>query len=87
MADYTDFPDNPQAGDIVEKNGRTWYYDSTKWVLFVDPKNTGDIRYTEELPMQLDAETESTNNPADPDEVRTVVKSSIDLTTLDMLDS
>ena len=84
MADYTEFPENPQPGDIVEKNGRTWYYDSTKWVLFVDPKNTGDIRFDDELPIQVVRTDESTGQP---DETRPVITTSIDLATLDMLDS
>ena len=83
MADYTDFPDNPQPGDIVDKNGRTWYYDSTKWVLFVDPKNTGDIRFADELPIQVNRTDEVTG----PDATRPVITTSIDLATLDMLDS
>lgn len=86
MAEYTDFPDNPQDGDIVEKGGRSWYYDSTKWVLFVDPTNTGDIKFDGDVPIEVDVTTESTNNPADPDETRSVVTTSIDLKTLDKLD-
>ena len=83
MADYTDFPDNPQPGDIVDKNGRTWYYDSTKWVLFVDPKNTGDIRFDNEDPIQV----ERTDEVIGPDTTRPVVTTSIDLATLELLDS
>lgn len=87
MADYTDFPDNPQAGDVVEKNGRTWYYDGIKYVLFVDPTNTGDMKFNAEVPIEVTTSTESTNNPADQDETRSVVTTSIDLTTLENLQS
>lgn len=84
MADYNDFPSNPEPGDVVDKNNRTWYYDGTKWVLFVDPKNTGDIRFDNEDPIQVDRTDESTGNL---DETRPVITTSIDLATLDMLDS
>ena len=87
MAEYTEFPDNPQTGDIVEKGGRSWYYDSTKWVLFVDPKNTGDLTFDKIDPVQVTLETEDGWNVADPEQERTKVIHSLDLKSLDKLDS
>ena len=84
MAEYNDFPSSPEAGDIVDKNGRTWYYDSTKWVLFVDKKNTGDTRFDNEDPIQVTRTDELTGVL---DETRAVITTSIDLATLDLLDS
>ena len=86
MAEYTDFPDSPEAGDLVDKNGRTWYYDSVKWVLYSDPKNSGDIVFRDESPIVVERDEESTNNPLDPDESRPVITTGIDLKTLTLLD-
>lgn len=83
---YDDFMDNPQAGWIVEKNGRSWYYDGNKWVLFVDPKNTGDITFDKIDPVQVDLETQKNWNPADPELERTKVIHSLDLQTLEALE-
>ena len=83
MAEYTDFPspEDTQPGDIVIKNGRQWYYDSTKWVLFTDPKNTGDDQYRGVVPIKVDPDGFEAV-PGDPDSTRRIIETSIDLTTL-----
>ena len=84
MAEYNDFPsaENTNPGDIVIKNGRQWYYDGTKWVLFADPKAMGDEIHSGIVPVMVDETFESTNNPNDPDETRKRIETSLDLTTL-----
>ena len=82
MAEYTDFPDNPEAGDIVDKNGRTWYYDGTKYVLFVDPTNTGDLKFDAIDPVEVSTKEEPTGIN---DETRSVITTYLDLNTLDKM--
>ena len=83
MADYTDFPDEPQPGDIVDKNGRTWYYDSTKWVLFSDSNVLGDVDFDDVPPVKVDIES-STNDQGN---TTRKVTTSLDMTTVAQAES
>ena len=78
MADYTEFPTIPSDGDIVSKGGRTWYYDGTKWVLFVDPVDRGDDLHRGVIPVVVNKSSENLSDGS----VRDIYDTGIDMTTL-----